>query len=146
LPYGFPSSSIRTSPWIGLDRVAGFPDGGNNAWKSAGQPVETLPQTTVADLHTRLEGDTPSPLVLDVRGPDEWSEGHIEGASHAYAGAIAQGAPIPFNPGQEIAVICDSGYRSSVVASLLQQRGYTSLINVNGGMGAWNEAKFPSVQ
>jgi rhodanese-related sulfurtransferase len=33
-----------------------------------------------------------------------------------------------------------------VVASLLQQRGYTSLINVNGGMEAWNEAKLPTVQ
>ncbi len=42
-----------------------------------------------------------------------------------------------------MAVICGSGYRSSVTASLLQQRGYDRLINITGGMGAWNEAKLP---
>lgn len=130
---------------IGLDRVAGFLDGGITAWKAAGHPVEPLAQITVADLHTRLKETPDSTLVLDVRRTDEWALGHIDGASHRFAGEIAQGASIPFASGQEIAIICGSGYRSSFVASLLQQQGYTSLINVGGGMEAWNDEHLPTV-
>jgi hydroxyacylglutathione hydrolase len=131
---------------VGLDQVEGFLDGGIAAWKAAGHPVATLAQITVDGLHSRLEEDSDPPLVLDVRREDEWVEGHIDGARHRFAGEIAQGASVPFEPGQEIAIICGSGYRSSVVASLLQPRGYTSLINVSGGMEAWNEAKLPTVR
>lgn len=144
-PAQYPDA-VRELRRIGLDGVDGFLDGGITAWKAAGLPVEPLAQITVEGLHARLEEDADPPLVLDVRREDEWVEGHIDGASHRFAGEIAQGASIPFDPGQEIAIICGTGYRSSVVASLLQPRGYTSLINVTGGMQAWNEAKLPTVR
>jgi hydroxyacylglutathione hydrolase len=41
------------------------------------------------------------------------------------------------------AVICAGGYRSSAAASLLQQEGFSNLINVSGGTGAWINAGYP---
>ena len=40
-------------------------------------------------------------------------------------------------------VFCGTGYRSTVTTSLLQSRGYTGLVNVVGGMAAWQEAGLP---
>jgi 3-mercaptopyruvate sulfurtransferase SseA len=42
-----------------------------------------------------------------------------------------------------VAVLCGSGYRSSIGASLLQQRGFREVWNVLGGMTAWREAGLP---
>jgi hydroxyacylglutathione hydrolase len=47
---------------------------------------------------------------------------------------------------RQVAVICGSGYRSSVAASFLQHHGYRNIVNVLGGMSAWKEAKFPVVK
>jgi hydroxyacylglutathione hydrolase len=128
---------------IGLDRVAGCLAGGLDAWQAAGHEVNTLGQVTVDDLaHWRAEGRD-GLEVLDVRRDDEWDAGHIADARHRFAGEITQGKRPPVDPAGELAVICASGYRSSVVASLLQARGYRNVINVRGGMDAWTEAGLP---
>lgn len=131
---------------IGLDRAAGFLTGGMAAWRAAGREVETLPQMSVQDLVRRLEGGSDGLVVLDVRSDDEWSGGHIPDTVHRYAGDVAQGASVPVDGAEQVAVICGSGYRSSVAASLLQARGYRNLVNVPGGMGAWQEAKLPTTE
>jgi hydroxyacylglutathione hydrolase len=127
---------------IGLDRIAGYLAGGMEQWTAAGHTVETLPQTTAPALAERLD-TAPQTIVLDVRSDDEWKSDHIPGAVHLYAGEIARGANPPLPRDAEIMVICASGYRSSFAASLLQDRGYTNVINVDGGMEAWNERKLP---
>jgi hydroxyacylglutathione hydrolase len=132
---------------IGLDRVAGYLAGGLAAWRAAGREAVTLPQVTVQELRARLEQDGQGLTVLDVRGDDEWTSGHIAGATHTFAGAIAQGATVPVPPhGDPVAIICGSGYRSSVVGSLLQARGQTALLNIQGGMGAWQDADLPTTR
>lgn len=131
---------------IGLDRVAGYLAGGLGAWRAAGRDEVTLPQLSVRALQERLSGGAPL-AVLDVRGDDEWASGHIAAAEHAFAGLIAQGAAIPLDEeAGPIAVICGSGYRSSVANSLLQARGLRNLINVTGGMAAWQEAGLPTTE
>lgn len=131
---------------IGLDRVTGYLSGGMAAWTGANRPVATLPQLSVQDLAKRLERGGDGLVVLDVRANDEWNEGHIPGAVHAYAGDIAQGATPDLDGAASAAVICGSGYRSSVASSLLQRRGLGSLINVRGGMEAWIEAGLPTTR
>jgi hydroxyacylglutathione hydrolase len=113
------------------------------AWTSAGKPAKCLPQMTVAELARRLSSDPDSIAVLDVRSPDEWTSEHIAGAIHCYAGEIAQGAEPELPADRDIAVICGSGYRSSFAASLLQARDYARLINVDGGMEAWQDTGLP---
>ena len=82
-------------------------------------------------------------ILLDVRTAEEWGGGHITGAVHRFAGEIAKGAEIPVNGAREIAVTCATGYRSTVAISLLEARGRRNLINVGGGMDAWQAAHLP---
>lgn len=131
---------------IGLDRVAGYLDGGMGAWRSEDRQVMTLPQMSVRDLADRLAGPQDGLTVLDVRSDDEWAGGHIAGAAHRFAGEIVQGAEAPIDDAPQVAVVCGSGYRSSVASSLLQARGSHNVINVTGGMDAWDEAKLPTTQ
>ena len=131
---------------IGLDRVRGFLAGGMTAWQKAGRPVTGVPEMTVAELSRRLLADDSDLTVLDVRSVDEWNDGHIANAVNFYAGRIAQGERPPVERDREIAVICGSGYRSTVVISLLRQAGWSNLTNVVGGMDAWNRAALPREQ
>ncbi|MDQ3654724.1 MAG: rhodanese-like domain-containing protein [Chloroflexota bacterium] len=128
---------------IGLDRVAGYLVGGLPAWRAAGYEVAALDQITVQKLAQQLEAAHEGLVVLDVRRDDEWEMGHIAGARHLFAGEIVQGAAPPIDGASPVAVICASGYRSSVAASTLQARGYENVINVCGGMDAWIEAGLP---
>jgi rhodanese-related sulfurtransferase len=52
-------------------------------------------------------------------------------------------AEIP--PGRRIAVHCAGGYRSSIAASILHQHGITNLIEMAGGLAAWDAARLPVV-
>lgn len=129
---------------IGLDRPLGFLDGGIAAWRSSGRPVALLPQTSVHDLATRLASPETGLVVLDVRSDEEWAAGHIRGAVHRFAGELAQGEAAPTIGAREVAVICGSGYRSSLAASLGQARGADHAVNVGGGMAAWHAARLPT--
>ncbi len=127
---------------IGIDRVAGFLAGGMRAWVDDGRPIRTLPQLTVQEVARQRTGhDTLA--VLDVRGDDEWDAGHVAGAAHRFAGEIIHGATPSVSADQPTAVICGSGYRASVAASILEGRGYGDLRNVIGGMEAWEAAGLP---
>lgn len=124
---------------IGLDRVAGYLQSGIAAWEASGREITSLPQISVHELRQRIERD--GLQVLDVRSPAEWEEGHIAGAQHRFAAAIAQGnREIPDI--EPLSLICGSGYRSSVAASLLQADGRAGVLNVIGGMEAWKAAGF----
>ncbi len=128
---------------IGLDRVAGYLAGGMPAWRAGGHPIETLGQMAVTGLAQRIDVTGDGLVILDVRRDDEWETGHIAGARHLFAGDIVQGAAPPIDDATQVAVICASGYRSSVAASILQARGYGNVINVRGGMDEWTEAGLP---
>jgi hydroxyacylglutathione hydrolase len=73
---------------------------------------------------------------VDVRTPNEWKSSHIDGARHLPLATFGERAKELPNE-NKIAVICGSGYRSSIAASLLQARGYKNVENVSGGMSAY---------
>jgi hydroxyacylglutathione hydrolase len=125
---------------VGLDRLEGHLGGGIDAWAAAGLPVATLPQISPGDLAARLGSGAPV-SVLDVRSDDEWAQGHVAGATHLMGGYVpSRLADVPHGP---VAVICGSGFRSTVVASYLQRSGRHDVFNVPGGMGAWKRAGLP---
>jgi hydroxyacylglutathione hydrolase len=127
---------------IGLARVAGYLVGGMAAWDGA---ITTLSHLTVSELAARQRAGADI-AVLDVRTDDEWCQGHVRGALHRFAGELARGASPPVGPEVPVAVICGSGYRSTVAVSLLEAQGYTQLINVAGGMNAWAAAGLPEAR
>ncbi len=100
-----------------------------------------LSQLGVDELHVDLRRGE-APRVLDVRTAGEFEAHHIEGALHI---------PLPGLPRRlgelhkddPLAVICGSGYRSSIAGSILRIAGFTRVQNVMGGMGAYLETELP---
>ena len=125
---------------VGIERVVGMLEGGLAAWAAADRPVATLAQIPADELARLLEDRARAPLVLDVRRPAEWIAGHVEGARHLPLGELparlgsGEGLPPRDAP---LAVVCQSGYRSSIAASLLARAGFRRVLNVVGGMNAW---------
>jgi hydroxyacylglutathione hydrolase len=131
--------AVRALVRVGLDRIRGWLEGGMNAWRQEGLPIATLPQMSVPELAAALERGG-AVNVLDVRGDGEWSEGHIDGAVHVHGGLLEDRLDeVPRN-GRPLAVICGSGYRSTVAASVLKRAGFEDVRNVPGGMRAWRSA------
>ncbi len=126
---------------VGLDDVRGSLRGGMAAWIEAGFEQSHIPQISVAELRDRQARGA---FVLDVRSDGEWQSGHIEGARHVMGGYLAERAEeLPKD--KPIHVICGSGYRSSIATSVLRRAGFTDVVDVVGGMAAWNRQAFPVV-
>jgi hydroxyacylglutathione hydrolase len=125
---------------IGYPMPWGWLAGGMKAWRTSGREIELMPQWTVRDLRREVGRDREL-VVLDVRQPAEWSEGHIPGARHISGGELP-GRIREVDRQSRVAVICGSGYRSSVSASLLKHHGHDHVFNVLGGMTAWKNAGF----
>ena len=125
---------------VGVDDIAGFLQYGLVEWRSEGFPIETAPQITVHDLADWREQGR-DVVVVDVRDPSEWDDGHIEGALHLpMFEAVGRRAEIPEH--RPVAVVCAGGLRSSTVLSALQRQGVANLHNVTGGMAAWVKAGY----
>lgn len=152
LPYDRPLVLVLEQPgdlwevcWqllrIGYDLPRGWLAGGMLAWRTAGKPIEVLRQWTIRDLREELNRRADL-TVLDVRQPAEWTAGHIEGARHISGAEITRRLEeVP--AARPVAVICGSGFRSSVVASLLQRQGHRRVANVLGGMTGWMQEGLP---
>lgn len=126
---------------IGYKEPLGWLAGGMQAWRTAAQPLSSLPQWTPKELdaHRREKGGL---FILDVRQPAEWHAGHVPGAHHISGSNLPeQLEDIPSD--RPIAVYCGSGYRSSVAASLLRRSGHRTVYNVIGGFTAWEAEKLP---
>jgi hydroxyacylglutathione hydrolase len=128
---------------IGIDNVAGYLAGGIDAWSASGRPTGSLAEMSVSQLAARIEHPRNGLTVVDVRDATEWEGGHIPGARNVPAGALAQGTPAAIEEHATVAVICGSGYRSAVAASLLKAGGLQDVITVPGGMEAWSAAGNP---
>jgi len=133
--------AVRALVRVGLDDVRGHLQGGIQAWTQAGYPLVKLPQFSPQQLHDKLRTGASLP-VLDVRSDEEWKAGHIKGAVHLFGGTLQEHVQeIPQHP---LVLVCGSGYRSTVIAGVLERHGFTNLINMTGGMNAWYQAGLPT--
>ena len=128
---------------IGFDHVKGFLRAGMEALASREDlvwPTERLSAPMVAEEMAGAD----APLVLDIRNPREWATKHIEGSVNIPLNHLQERiAEIPRD--RRIAVHCAGGYRSSIAASILHQYGITRLIEMAGGLAAWEAAQLPVV-
>lgn len=130
---------------IGHELPVGWLAGGMTAWRSAGNKTEFLPQWNVFQLAKHTLSSRSDLYILDVRQPAEWTEGHIRHAHHITGAELPQRLEeVPRD--KTVAVICGSGFRSSVAASLLKANGHSNVVNVLGGMSAWEGARFETAK
>jgi hydroxyacylglutathione hydrolase len=107
--------------------------------------VEELHQLVDARQHTQQHtpGANHAPFLLDVRNPDEWARGHIEGATliplpelHSRLHEVPRDRPV--------IVHCQRGGRSAAAAATLDAAGFSDVHDVTGGYATWEAAGFPT--
>jgi hydroxyacylglutathione hydrolase len=130
---------------VDFTNVVGYLRRGIRGWIEEGQPFTRILQLSVHELQARISNKQHELQVLDVRGDEEWAEGHLPTAQHQ---------PLPFlqnhldelDPRKPIATYCGSGYRSSMAASILQRHGFSQVYNIPGSMTAWKAANLPLIK
>lgn len=127
---------------VGLDQVVGYVDGGFQSWQNQGLPIEQLAQITPSEA-VAFQSQEKQLLIVDVRAKSEWEAGHIPGAVNMFGGDITDYLEELRSHQGAVAVACGGGYRSTVAASVLQRGGVKNVINLSGGMSAWNNAGLP---
>lgn len=99
-----------------------------------------LPTLNVSELSEKLKSDKQA-VVIDVRQPEEYREGHIAGSKLIPLGELVKRInELPKS--KEIICVCASGSRSHSATKMLIDAGFTA-INMNGGMFTWQRAGLP---
>jgi glyoxylase-like metal-dependent hydrolase (beta-lactamase superfamily II)/rhodanese-related sulfurtransferase len=118
---------------VGFRHIRGYLAGGISAWRAAGLEARTTPALDIPGLAERLGNE--EVVVLDVRSPAEWEAGHVEGSIHVPYQQLRDGIPdeVRNADGRPLAVICGSGVRSALAASLLRRAGLDNVEHVADG-------------
>ncbi|HVZ95662.1 MAG TPA: rhodanese-like domain-containing protein [Chitinophagaceae bacterium] len=130
---GREEESIVRLARVGFDNVEGYVDGGFEAWKTAGEPVDLIIDIEAEEFAMDIPHDDRL-IVLDVRRENEFAEGHVADAINIPLNEMTDMAQIAqLEDDQNIYVHCGSGYRSIIALSILKQQGYHNVRNVSGG-------------
>jgi len=127
---------------IGFDRVEGF----LAESKSALAAADLVParRSSPKDTASALAAGRRAPRVLDVRQPGEVAEGHIPGAITIPLGQLKERlSELPQDAERGLHVHCKSGWRSLVALSVLEAAGRSDVVDIPGGMMAWEAAGCP---
>ena len=128
---------------IGFDHVKGYLRNGMGALAERQDLVWCTERVNAATLVEELTSEAP-PLVIDIRGPGEWKTKHLSDSVNIPLGHLQEHiAEIPRT--RRLAIHCAGGYRSSIAVSILNQYGITNVIELAGGITAWEAAKYPVI-
>ena len=137
LPCGTAFEDVRLElQRIGYDTVSGWLKGGISAWINSGRDTQSLAYLSAPELRARLGGANP-PALIDVRTPREFKDKRIEGAQSLTFDRILEKGACPLSPATDAVIVCRSGFRAGIVASLLKARGCANICVLTGGMNAW---------
>ena len=104
------------------------------------QPSGTV---TASALVAQIEADQ-APLILDVRSPAEFAEGHIPGAVNIPHRALPDRIDtLALQPGQTVVVYCEWGVRASIAEDTLTAAGIDNIRHLTGDMVGWRRAGLP---
>lgn len=136
---GKEKESIVRLARVGLDNVQGYLEGGFPAWQSAGQPIDMIIDVEADELMMDIPFDE-NLVVVDVRKPAEFGEGHLKNAISMPLGDMTDPAVMAqIDDHHNAYVHCAGGYRSVIAASLLKRQGIHNIRNVIGGWGKIKE-------
>lgn len=114
----------------------------NNQAQQTSPVIENVDAKTFKELVDAGKG-----IILDVRTPEEVSEGYINNASTINLYDDDFNAKINLiQKDRQIYVYCASGGRSAEAAELLKKNGFSKVFNLSGGMSEWRNNGFPVVK
>jgi len=125
---------------VGMDRTVAYLEGGMAAWASAGMPMMHVPQLSAEELQDTVLS-RPAAVILDTRAPAEYQSGHVSKSANMQVADIRT-RHNELDRSAETVVVCSTGNRSSLGASMLLQRGFTNVKNAAGGITGYAAAGF----
>ena len=142
---GLAGFSLMLTACGGDDPAVGGSDAAPDTTTSENSSSSTGISTISVDDAAALVDDPPADLVvLDVRTPEEFAEGHLDGAvlvdfyDADFADQLAG-----LDPDVPYLVYCRSGNRSGQTLPVMEQLGFSSAVDIDGGIVAWSGAGLP---
>jgi hydroxyacylglutathione hydrolase len=137
-------STVQTATvWlrrVGLDKVTGYLEGGMLSWNLAGLPTEHVAQLSPQELNQLMKPDS-GIVIVDTRSAQEFARMNIPDAKNIPAPDLRHRySELPKD--EPIVIICSTGMRSSLAASILQSKGLKNVKSVAGGMSGYAAAGF----
>jgi len=124
---------------VGLDAVTGYLEGGMPGWNLAGLPTEHVPQLSPQEVHGLLAAG--GIHLVDARSAQEFERIHIPQAKNIPAPDLRhRHSELPRD--KPVVLICSTGMRSTLGASILQRSGFKDVRSVAGGMYGYTAAGF----
>ena len=119
--------------------VVAFASGAMLLWplvrRGAGGPWVTTAEAT--HLINREDAS-----VVDVRDPGEYASGHVIGAKNVPLVRL-EGGELPKRKDKPVIVYCDTGDRAGKAVAELKKQGFERVVNLTGGLRAWQQAGLP---
>jgi hydroxyacylglutathione hydrolase len=136
---GMEKETIIRLARVGFSNVKGYVDGGFEAWRAAGEETDMIINIEADELAMDIPFDDKL-VVLDVRKPTEFAEGHVKDALNIPVNDLTDPLNIAsLEEDQNIYVHCQGGYRSMIATSLLKREGIHNLRNIVGGFNKIKE-------
>ncbi|TDY00955.1 MBL fold metallo-hydrolase [Thiohalophilus thiocyanatoxydans] len=124
---------------IGFDRVEGYLAGIMD-WVTAGEPFASVDFVDTATVEQRLNKPSVDWQLLDVRGLEEVETQRMPEAIHVYVGELPDKLK-ELDSNKAWTVMCGSGQRAAIAASVLERGGYNNVDVYLGSMTAWQQQK-----
>lgn len=130
--------------WRRLHRIGYVVQGLNwEEWRQAKLPQVKNGLIPPQELHARMHKGE-GPVIVDVRLPQEWQALRIGPVVNLPLDRLAELAPLKLDPEQPVVTVCNSAYRSSLAAGVLQRLGFKQVASLDGGSEAWIAAGLPA--
>jgi hydroxyacylglutathione hydrolase len=130
---GRETETIMRLARVGYENVVGYLRDGIAMWQAAEMPVDQVYSIAPESLGELIAAG--STILIDVRKPSEFADGHVLGAHHMELDTLERDLEF-LNPKDAYIVHCQGGYRSMIAASIMHSRGFQQVVNVRGGFAA----------
>jgi hydroxyacylglutathione hydrolase len=131
---GTAEEARRALASIGLDQVRGWFGPSLFAAVDSTEGLATSHLESIADAEAMMASGR---RVIDLRERNEWEAGHIPGAEHHPLGTL-QDTLAGMDRDEPVALHCQGGTRSAIGASVLESMGFTNVVDLREGFGAWH--------
>jgi glyoxylase-like metal-dependent hydrolase (beta-lactamase superfamily II)/rhodanese-related sulfurtransferase len=120
---------------VGIDAIAGYLAGGAQAWALSGLELGHCLICSASELADRMAADQEM-LVVDVRTPGEYAGAHIQGSIHIPWHELRT-RHNELDKNRRIVLVCGTGVRAGIAASILRKNGFSDIIILAGGFSGW---------
>ncbi|PSL49079.1 glyoxylase-like metal-dependent hydrolase (beta-lactamase superfamily II) [Chitinophaga niastensis] len=140
-PIGKEEETVVRMARVGFDNVTGYLENGYPSWEASGEVKDMIITVEADELAMDIPHD-PNLVIVDVRKPIEYADGHIKNSINLSLGDMMDpGKMADFDDHHNLYVHCQGGYRSIIACSILKKEGIHNLRNIDGGYAKMKDQK-----